>query len=73
MEYISESEKLIIQTIAGYVLMGDLEQNKILPKKMWTEYVDNLNEIQKEIVSLFEIEKNNLMEKIQEIEKPNKF
>jgi hypothetical protein len=40
---------------------------------MWTEYVDNLNEIQKEIVSLFEIEKNNLMEKIQEIEKPNKF
>jgi hypothetical protein len=73
MEYISESEKLIIQTIAGYVLMGDLEQNKILTKKMWTEYVDNLNEIQKEIVSLFEIEKNNLMEKIQEIEKPNKF
>lgn len=68
--HITEIEKLIIQTIAGYVLMNELAQNKIIPKEMWIKYVDDLSEIQKEIVMIYEGEKVNLMKKFNKMSIP---
>ena len=62
---LSDTEKLVIKTLANYVLTCELVQNKIVKNDAWEKHYESLTDIQKEIVAIFESEKNNILEKIQ--------
>ena len=64
MEYLTESEKLIIKTLARYVLISELEEKKFFPKEMWREFVDGLTDIQKAVVALYEDEKRIVLKEV---------
>ena len=61
---LNEADKAIIKTLAFYVLLGELEQNKKISSEMWKEQFEGLTEIQKQVASYFETEKGIIIKKI---------
>jgi len=64
MDTLSNAEKAIVNTIASYSVMSELESNSIINKATWEKHYDSLNDIQKRVISLYEVEKTNLFTKI---------
>ena len=61
---LSETEKLVITTLAIYTVGNELEQIKIFPKELFIKYLNSLTDLQKEIVSYFECEKKVFLDKV---------
>lgn len=67
MSELSDADVFVVQTLASYSVMDTLEQEKIIDKEMFNSYYEKLSEIQKQIVSLFIMEKLERTQSVTEI------
>ena len=59
--YLTEPDQAIIKTLSYYVLMGDLEQQGIMPHDKYQDFINGLTDVQQEIVSYYEKEKTEIL------------
>ncbi len=55
---LSDEEKFIINTLAYYVLIDELEKSGTFPKETYYDMYENLNKKEKSIVSTYEVYKH---------------